>query len=173
MECCRPPTLPVRQEKGKTAIIYDEPSSGCLLPPPCCQCVKARSHARVNEDSLEYNRPCFNVCCCSTVDSVKKLYFDLPPFGTAFGGMVVPQISTYRETCYCIGVIPLHFAYESCIKPCYGEMLCISPCFCPCLGCPVMQQRCCSIPFLGGLTNAENFKEIVNAQARKVQSYKA
>ena len=60
MECCSPPTLPQRQDRTRTAIIYDEPSAGCCMPPPCCACVKARSHSRVNEDSLEYNRPCLN-----------------------------------------------------------------------------------------------------------------
>jgi len=173
MDCCAAPTLPLRHEKAKTAIIYDEPSSGCCLPPPCCQCVKARTHARVNEDSLEYNRPCFNVCCCTPVDSVKKLYLDVPPFGTCLSGGVAPLISSYKESCYFLGVIPCHFAYESFVRPCYGEMLCLSPCYCPALGCQAMHQRICCIPFLGGLTNAENFKEILTVQARKVHSLKA
>ncbi len=172
MECCAAPTLPLRHEKVKTAIIYDEPSSGLCLPPCCCQCVKARTHSRVNEDSLEYNRPCFNFCCCTPVDSVKKLYLDVPPFGPCCGGLVHPMLSSYKESSYFLGVIPCHFMYESCVRPCYGEMLCLSPCYCPQLGCEIVHQRMCCIPFLGGLTNAENFKEILTVQARKVQSLK-
>ena len=169
MECCAPPMLPVRQDRGRTAIIYDEPSAGMCLPPPCCACVKARSHSRVNEDSLEYNRPSFNICRCAVMDSVTKIYLDVPPLAPCCFGHIEPIITSHKDSCYCAGFIPCHIIFDNCIKPLYGEMVCIAPCFCPKFGCETLCIRSCSIPLVGGLTNGENFKEIITAQRKKLQ----
>ena len=49
-------------------------------------------------------------------------------------------------------------------------MICVAPLNCPILGMTTVCNRVCCIPFLGGLTNAENFKEIIEVQAQKCKA---
>jgi len=97
---------------------------------------------------------------------------DVPPLAPNCGGYIHPLLSSYKESCYFLGVIPCHCLYDSCFKPCFGETVCHAPCYCPAIGCEMLCQRCCSIPLIAGVTNSENFKEIITAQMRKVQTSK-
>ena len=97
---CDARTLPLRADPNLTRITYHEPTEGCCLPMPCFACAKGRDYNRINEDSIETNRTCYQCFTCDTFDSVHKTYLDMNPFKPTCFGLCKPQFTSYKDSMY-------------------------------------------------------------------------
>ena len=166
---CDARTLPLRADPNVTRITYHEPTEGCCLPMPCCACAKGRDYNRINEDSIETNRTCYQCCTCDTFDSVHKTYLDMNPFKPTCFGMIKPQFTSYHDSCFLLYCIPMSCCWDMCCKPCYGELVTVAPCYCDC--CPhTVCVRCCSQPFMCGTQDSKAFTEKLMASVEAMNA---
>ena len=166
---CDARTLPLRADPNVTRITYHEPTEGCCLPMPCCACAKGRDYNRINEDSIETNRTCYQCFTCDTFDSVHKTYLDMNPFKPTCFGLCKPQFTSYKDSMYCLYCIPCACYWDCCYKPCYGELVTVAPYYCDC--CPyTLCIRCCSFPYMIGTKDSQSFTEKLMAQVQAMNA---
>lgn len=165
---CDDTTLPLRADPSVTRITYDEPTTGCCLPMPCCAGAQARQYNRINEDSLETNRACYLACCFEVYDNVSKQYLDMNPFKPTCFGLCKPQFASYKDSMYFLYCIPMSWLWDCCCKPCFGELVTVAPFYCDCCPHPghTLCVRCCSTSFMYGTSDSQAFTEKLMAQVK-------
>lgn len=169
LDCsCDPISLPPRVHGSNIGIAFQEPITGCCLPPPCCACAKGRSYNWIMENRVEVNWAFFNPLFCSTSDCISVAYFDQPPFKT-FCICCQPAFHTQKETCYLCCCINCEGLYNTCVRPCCGECVSVSPCsnlFCGSSVCSrgLLCGFPCSRPMMMGLSDATAVKKALLEQ---------
>ena len=123
-----------------------------------------RQYARVYENRVEYNIPCYPCLCCSKerciVDFVQVRYFDNEPNRAGMCCYCIP--------CICCGPPVVWNQIPRCCcsvidcRPCCGETIFMAPCNCfnlrvwYCCGAPCYKY-CCAFPILFNIQKGEEF----------------
>ncbi|KAL7574457.1 hypothetical protein ACA910_015827 [Epithemia clementina (nom. ined.)] len=149
-----------------------KPFAPCLTCPCiCCQFFVAKAatkrfYARVYENRLEYNLPCFPCLCCTQdvciTDSVSIKFFDKFPNKAGTCCYCIP--------CICCGPPVISSRVPRCCcaiidcRPCFGEVISVALCSCfdcracICFGPPCYE--CCNLPLFPATVASEEFLAI-------------